>query len=67
MWAPPLAARSAPHEQLNQTRSGSPANPVASAPQSRWSSYNFERPHHGYRVRGRPPASIVFGAKAAAR
>lgn len=29
--------------------------------------YNFERPHHGYRVRGRTPASIVFGAKAVAR
>jgi transposase InsO family protein len=29
--------------------------------------YNFERPHHGYRVRGRTPATIVFGAKAVAR
>jgi len=29
--------------------------------------YNFERPHHGYRVRGRTPASIVFGARAVAR
>ena len=29
--------------------------------------YNFERPHHGYRVRGRTPASLVFGARAAAR
>src|SRR5438477_702488 len=28
--------------------------------------YNFERPHHGYRVRGRTPASIVFGAKVVA-
>jgi transposase InsO family protein len=26
--------------------------------------YNFERPHHGYRTRGRTPASIVFGARA---
>jgi transposase InsO family protein len=29
--------------------------------------YNFDRPHHGYRVRGRTPASIFFGAVAAAR
>ena len=29
--------------------------------------YNFERPHHGYRTRGRTPASIVFGARAIAR
>jgi hypothetical protein len=29
-------------------------------------SYNFGRPHHGYRVRGRTPA-IVHGAIAAAR
>lgn len=29
--------------------------------------YNFERPHHGYRVRGRTPATLVFGAKAVAR
>ena len=29
--------------------------------------YNFERPHHGYRTRGRTPASIVFGARAVAR
>jgi transposase InsO family protein len=29
--------------------------------------YNFERPHHGYRVRGRTPASIVFGVRAVAR
>ena len=29
--------------------------------------YNFERPHHGYRVRGRTPASIVFGVRALAR
>jgi len=29
--------------------------------------YNFERPHHGYRVRGRTPASIVFGARVVAR
>jgi transposase InsO family protein len=29
--------------------------------------YNFERPHHGYRVRGRTPATIFHGALAAAR
>jgi transposase InsO family protein len=30
--------------------------------------YNFERPHHGYRLRGHTPASIVvFGAQAVAR
>jgi hypothetical protein len=29
--------------------------------------YNFDRPHHGYRVRGRTPASIFSGAVAAAR
>ena len=29
--------------------------------------YNCERPHHGYRVRGRTPASLVFGARAVAR
>jgi transposase InsO family protein len=29
--------------------------------------YNFERPHHGYRTRGRTPASIVFGARTVAR
>jgi len=29
--------------------------------------YNFERPHHGYRVRGRTPATIFHGAIAAAR
>jgi transposase InsO family protein len=29
--------------------------------------YNFERPHHGYRVRGRTPASLVFGVRAVAR
>src|SRR5215470_17312477 len=29
--------------------------------------YNFERPHHGYRVRGRTPATIFHGAMAAAR
>ena len=29
--------------------------------------YNFERPHHGYRVRGRTPATIIHGAIAAAR
>jgi transposase InsO family protein len=28
--------------------------------------YNFERPHHGYRVRGRTPASLVFGVRAVA-
>jgi len=27
--------------------------------------YNFERPHHGYRVRGRTPATIFHGAIAA--
>ena len=27
--------------------------------------YNFERPHHGYRVRGRTPATIFHGAMAA--
>jgi transposase InsO family protein len=29
--------------------------------------YNLERPHHGYRTRGRTPASIVFGVRALAR
>jgi transposase len=29
--------------------------------------YNVERPHHGYRTRGRTPASIVFGVRAVAR
>lgn len=29
--------------------------------------YNVERPHHGYRVRGRTPASLVFGARTVAR
>jgi len=29
--------------------------------------YNFERPHHGYRVRGRTPATVFHGAVAAAR
>ena len=29
--------------------------------------YNFERPHHGYRVRGRTPAAVFHGAVAAAR
>lgn len=29
--------------------------------------YNFDRPHHGYRVRGRTPASVFYGAVAAAR
>jgi transposase InsO family protein len=29
--------------------------------------YNFERPHHGYRVRGRTPATIFHGAMATAR
>jgi transposase InsO family protein len=29
--------------------------------------YNFERPHHGYRVRGRTPAVIFHRAMAAAR
>jgi transposase InsO family protein len=29
--------------------------------------YNFERPHHGYRVRGQTPATIFHGAVAAAR
>jgi transposase InsO family protein len=24
--------------------------------------YNYERPHRGYRTRGRTPASIVWGA-----
>jgi hypothetical protein len=24
--------------------------------------YNFERPHHGYRVRGRTPATLFHGA-----
>jgi transposase InsO family protein len=28
---------------------------------------NCERPHHCYRVRGRTPASLVFGAQAVAR
>ena len=30
-------------------------------------SHNFDRPHHGYRVRGRTPATIFPGALAAAR
>jgi hypothetical protein len=29
--------------------------------------YNFERPHRGYRVRGRTPATLFHGAVAAAR
>lgn len=29
--------------------------------------YNVERPHHGYRTRGRTPASIVFGVRTVAR
>lgn len=29
--------------------------------------YNLERPHYGYRVGGRTPASLVFGVRAAAR
>lgn len=29
--------------------------------------YNFERPHHGYRVRGRTPAALVHQPMAAAR
>lgn len=29
--------------------------------------YNFERPHHGYRVRGRTPATVFHGAVAAVR
>ena len=29
--------------------------------------YNFERPHHGYRVRGRTPATLFHGAVAVAR
>lgn len=29
--------------------------------------YNFDRPHHGYRLRGRTPASLVFGARAVTR
>jgi len=29
--------------------------------------YNFERPHHGYRVKGRTPATIFHGAVAVAR
>ena len=29
--------------------------------------YNFDRPHHGYRVRGRTPATVFHGAVAAAR
>ena len=29
--------------------------------------YNFERPHHGYRVRGRTPATLFHGAVAATR
>jgi transposase InsO family protein len=29
--------------------------------------YNFERPHHGYRVRGRTPATLFHGAVAAPR
>ena len=28
---------------------------------------NFERPHHGYRLRGRTPATVFHGAVAAAR
>ena len=27
--------------------------------------YNFDRPHHGYRVRGRTPATLFHGAVAA--
>jgi hypothetical protein len=27
--------------------------------------YNDERSHHGHRLRGRPPASLFFGARAA--
>ena len=26
--------------------------------------YNFDRPHHGYRVRGRTPAAVFHGAMA---
>jgi transposase InsO family protein len=29
--------------------------------------YNFERPHHGYRVRGRTPATLFHGAVAVTR
>jgi hypothetical protein len=29
--------------------------------------YNFERPHHGYRLRGLIPATAFHGAMAAAR
>lgn len=29
--------------------------------------YNFDRPHHGYRVRGRTPATVFHGAMAAAQ
>jgi transposase InsO family protein len=29
--------------------------------------YNFDRPHHGYRVRGRTPATVFHGAVAVAR
>ena len=29
--------------------------------------YNFDRPHHGYRVHGRTPATIFHGAVAAAQ
>jgi hypothetical protein len=29
--------------------------------------YNCDRPHHGYRVRGRTPAALVFGARVVAR
>jgi len=28
--------------------------------------YNYERPHHGYRCRGRTPATLFHGAMAAA-
>jgi len=29
--------------------------------------YNFDRPHRGYRVQGRTPATVFHGAVAAAR
>jgi len=29
--------------------------------------YNFDRPHHGYRVQGRTPATVFHGAVAAAQ
>jgi transposase InsO family protein len=29
--------------------------------------YNFDRPHHGYRLRGRTPATVFYGAVAVAR